>query len=1028
MRNLKKVLALVIAFSMMLSVVAFAGYKDVPADADYAAAVELLSALDIFEGDDLGNFNPDNTITRAEAAAVVCRTLGLENSAEGAKGITAFTDVAADHWASGYINLATQNGIINGHGDGTFAPEDPVTYEQIVKMLVCALGFEPMAAQKGGYPTGYLVVANAYKVTAGVTATIEAPRKSVAQLVANALSTPKMDQSKYGVNAEWEVLDGKNDREYATLLTDMDIYIASGIVGAKDIAEGTVEFGIRETSNDFEFGIQGIDEKKDGYAGLYDDEEFGLDLYINDTDIANYETQYVDAYVQKNSRGKYYVLAVVPSEMGQTLTVLSDDIKEVNGNKVEYYVDGTSKTKTVKFAEKVQYSLNKGLAADADYDVADLLDLADDIELKFVENTGDSSYDMIIATEYVSKRVEDIDAKNDRIKLGNRWLEVDYEDETVEYAFYAADGSELALSDFVEDDVVAIVANDDVLADATYIRIIKLTDNAVEGVVTETATQNGKDYVWINGEKYEDQYGLANEDEGTFFVSLTGKIFDFEGVSAIGNYAFILEAAKNSKAFSADVWEIKLLTAADGIVEYTLTDEASEDFEEIVYDTDDDDVADASYADLLGVDGEDWLFVDNNDDLGNAYRIITYKTNSKGEIKSFEYAEDADLTAIDDIAGIFNAKTQKIDGATMEDDTVIFNVEASKVNAVYATDVSYLVDDGEYAGNVVKVDGDVKLFIITNGQVKLSDEVGFAIVTDVRETTADGEDIYVVSYIQDMNEGKVTFNEDSEEIVGTATFDYANLDIGDVFVFNADADGIVNTYAVLGTIGEDGFFDALTDTLDEFSEDNEFIYGYITCDEDAGNSKKYETILVDGAAADEISVSEDSNTYSYYTTKRTTEIKTAYFTEDADWAMIGDDDEILETTFFFARIFEDVVMDIYTINQRVEGAEAIILEAADAVYVVGQGATLTGAEAIGVADAEDVDDAIAALPAVADLTLDDKEDVEAARDAYDALDAAQKLFVENLKVLEKAEAKIAELEAAVEEAPVEPEVPAGSEA
>ena len=36
MRNLKKVLALVIAFSMMLSVVAFASYPDVPADADYA--------------------------------------------------------------------------------------------------------------------------------------------------------------------------------------------------------------------------------------------------------------------------------------------------------------------------------------------------------------------------------------------------------------------------------------------------------------------------------------------------------------------------------------------------------------------------------------------------------------------------------------------------------------------------------------------------------------------------------------------------------------------------------------------------------------------------------------------------------------------------------------------------------------------------------------------------------------------------------------------------------------------------------
>ena len=78
MRNLKKVLALVIAFSMMLSVVAFASFNDVAEDADYAGAVELLSALDIIVGDDLGNFNPGKTISRAEMAAIICRIKGLD--------------------------------------------------------------------------------------------------------------------------------------------------------------------------------------------------------------------------------------------------------------------------------------------------------------------------------------------------------------------------------------------------------------------------------------------------------------------------------------------------------------------------------------------------------------------------------------------------------------------------------------------------------------------------------------------------------------------------------------------------------------------------------------------------------------------------------------------------------------------------------------------------------------------------------------------------------------------------------------
>ena len=232
MRNLKKVLALVIAFTMMLSVVAFAGFNDVAPDADYAGAVELLSALDIIVGDDLGNFNPDKTISRAEMAAIICRIKGLEASANAAKGATKFDDVAADHWASGYVNIANQNGVIAGYGDGKFGPEDEVTYEAAVKMVVCALGFEPMAAQKGGWPTGYLVVANTYKISEGVSGST---RADVATLVYNALSTPMMDQTIYGADAEFEILDGKKDRDYRTLLTDMDIYIATGIVQDKDI-------------------------------------------------------------------------------------------------------------------------------------------------------------------------------------------------------------------------------------------------------------------------------------------------------------------------------------------------------------------------------------------------------------------------------------------------------------------------------------------------------------------------------------------------------------------------------------------------------------------------------------------------------------------------------------------------------------------------------------------------------------------------------------------------------------------------
>ena len=62
MKNLKKVLALVIALTMVLSTVAFASYADVDYEADYAGAVELLSALNVLKGDENGNFNHKSRI------------------------------------------------------------------------------------------------------------------------------------------------------------------------------------------------------------------------------------------------------------------------------------------------------------------------------------------------------------------------------------------------------------------------------------------------------------------------------------------------------------------------------------------------------------------------------------------------------------------------------------------------------------------------------------------------------------------------------------------------------------------------------------------------------------------------------------------------------------------------------------------------------------------------------------------------------------------------------------------------------
>ena len=136
----KRIWAILLCLALaagMLPTAALAGsvFPDVADDADYAWAAKLTNEMGIFTGDENGNFNPGQGITRAQCAAVVCRLLGAEADA---KGMTtdAFTDVPSSHWASSYIAWAYDRGIINGYGNGKFGADDDVTREQLVVMLM----------------------------------------------------------------------------------------------------------------------------------------------------------------------------------------------------------------------------------------------------------------------------------------------------------------------------------------------------------------------------------------------------------------------------------------------------------------------------------------------------------------------------------------------------------------------------------------------------------------------------------------------------------------------------------------------------------------------------------------------------------------------------------------------------------------------------------------------------------------------------------------------------------------------------
>ncbi len=146
MRNLKKILALALALTMILSVTASAAFTDADkVDADYAESVDVLNGMDVFKGYPDGSFKPQGDITRAEVAAIIYRidTQDVEDEKDDLfVGTAGFSDVPAAMWYAGYIGYCANAGYIKGYPDGTFRPQGKVTGMEALAMILRAVGYD----------------------------------------------------------------------------------------------------------------------------------------------------------------------------------------------------------------------------------------------------------------------------------------------------------------------------------------------------------------------------------------------------------------------------------------------------------------------------------------------------------------------------------------------------------------------------------------------------------------------------------------------------------------------------------------------------------------------------------------------------------------------------------------------------------------------------------------------------------------------------------------------------------------------
>ena len=200
MRNLKRALSLGLTAAMISGLMVMgssaASYADVTSE-NNVEAIEVLEAVGIMIGDENGNFNPDQNVTRNEMAVVMSNL--MEYNVASYANTSPFTDVPS--WAEPYVAACYTNGITAGTSATTYGGSDTVTTAQAALMLMKALGYFQYASDFGGdWQLATVRQGNAIDLFVGVDSGVQQAmtRNDVAQLVLNTLEAGTVKASTGG--------------------------------------------------------------------------------------------------------------------------------------------------------------------------------------------------------------------------------------------------------------------------------------------------------------------------------------------------------------------------------------------------------------------------------------------------------------------------------------------------------------------------------------------------------------------------------------------------------------------------------------------------------------------------------------------------------------------------------------------------------------------------------------------------------------------------------------------------------------
>lgn len=310
-------------------------------------------------------------VTRGEFVEMLMKMHGFDGIKAAAK---IFEDVDENSKYFDAVWAAYSVGIINGTADGKFYPNNFINYDEAIKMIVCTLELNEMAKLQGGYPMGYIRVANRLDILKNISSS---EKTNFVMLTAIKLifGTLGADSSEMTYSEDGPKITFGGDKTY--LNERYDIYRSTGIVTG---TERTLSYNDERGDYDGKIEIsENLLTQSEDIIG-YEEGLFGKSVYFYYKHIEETNTDEVIVIGERARRNN-------------VLTVTGENISEMTESRVSYY-DDKDNLKTVNVSGAKVY-LNDVLGTDLSK-----YEINDDAVLTLIDNDGDRKYDYALLSVY----------------------------------------------------------------------------------------------------------------------------------------------------------------------------------------------------------------------------------------------------------------------------------------------------------------------------------------------------------------------------------------------------------------------------------------------------------------------------------------------------------------------------------------------------------------------------------------------------------------------------------------------------